>query len=87
MQIEILQNPGIYFYSGLRKNVMGGGCAIRNTKYNLGIDFYSGFRKTSQGGGVQYEILKSAPPPPPLPQNLEPPPLVHLGYQDYRNYM
>ena len=25
MQIEILKNPGIYFYSGLRKNVQGGG--------------------------------------------------------------
>ena len=66
VQIEILKkNPGIYLYSGLRKNVQGGGGAIRNPKYNAGIDFYSGFRETSHGGGVQYEILKKCAPPPP----------------------
>ena len=31
VQIEILKkNPGIYFYSGLRKKIQGGGGANRN---------------------------------------------------------
>ena len=52
IEIEILKNPGIYFYSGLR-NFFSWGVQfeILNPKYNPGIDFYSGFRKTSQGGG------------------------------------
>ena len=45
------KNPGMYFYSGLRKNFQGGGGAILNPKYNPGnIYFYSGFRKNGHGG-------------------------------------
>ena len=43
-------NPGIYFYSGLRKNVKGGGDSKGNPL---------------KGGGVQYDPNKCAPPPPP----------------------
>ena len=49
--VQILNNPGVYFYSGLRKMLKGGG-AIRNP-INPGIDVYSGFRKTSEGGGCK----------------------------------
>ena len=45
MQFEILNNPGIDFYSGFRENAQGGGGAIGNPPKNVGIDFYSGFRK------------------------------------------
>ena len=57
MQIEILKNPGIDFYSGCRINYQGGGVQIEILK-NPGIDFHSGFRINDQGGGgVQIEIL------------------------------
>ena len=52
---------GIDIYSGLRKNVQGGGVQFEILQ-NPGIDLYSGFRKTSQGGWVQVEILKMPPP-------------------------
>ena len=60
MQLEILKNPGIHFYSGFRGNAQ------------VGIDFYSGFKtkiqvytfivasgKKNSWGGVQFEILKN----------------------------
>ena len=53
VQIEILKNPGIDFYSGFRKNDQGGGGANRNPKKNPGIDFYSDFRKKDQEWGCK----------------------------------
>ena len=55
VEIEILKNPGIYFYSVQEKSSRGGGVQIEILK-NTGIDFYSGFRKNYHGG-VQIEIL------------------------------
>ena len=51
MQLEILKNISIYFYSGSGKKCSWGGGAILNSKYNPDIHFKSGFRKTSQVGG------------------------------------
>ena len=48
VQIEILKNPGIYFYSGLRTNVQG---ELQFEILNI-----------MGGGGVQYDILKSVHP-------------------------
>ena len=53
VQIEIQKTPGIYFYSGLRKNVQGGGGgAIRNPRYNPSIYFDRWLQENlSRGGG------------------------------------
>ena len=57
VQIEILKNPGIDFYSGFRKNDQGG-VQIEIIK-NPRIDFYSGFRKNDQEGGANRNPKKS----------------------------
>ena len=62
----------IYINSGFRKNGHGGG-----VQFKFIVAFIVASGKPLKGGGVQYEIrdeiLKSAPPPPPLPQNMDPP--------------
>ena len=55
VQILILKNLGIYFYSGFSKNGPGGGVQIEILK--IQVYTFSGLRKNVQGGGVQFQIL------------------------------